>query len=173
MARKMYYGSQVDVSFDLDVCTHAAECVRGMHEVFNTKARPWINLSEVTTPEAANKVREVIGRCPSGALRVEEHVTHAAEPVIRTVHNPDKSRYEGWVGDELGGFAEYQLTPELIVFTHTETEPKFEGKGIASAVVRFALDDVREAANRKVLPLCPFVKGWIDHHQDYYDLVLG
>jgi uncharacterized Fe-S cluster protein YjdI/predicted GNAT family acetyltransferase len=170
----MYYGSEVDVSFDLDVCEHAAECVRGMPEVFNTKARPWINLEDVTTPTLADKVREVIGRCPSGALHVEEHVKPASgEGAVRAVHNADESRYEGWIGDELAGFAQYQLTSELIVFTHTETDPKFEGKGVGSAIIRFALDDVRAAANRKVMPLCPFVKGWMDRHQDYYDLMMG
>lgn len=67
MARKTYTGADVDVSFDAEVCAHAAECVRGLPAVFDTKRRPWI------TPDGAPaaQVVEVVGRCPSGALRIE------------------------------------------------------------------------------------------------------
>ena len=73
MARKMYTGPLVDVSFDGDICIHAAECVRGMPDVFNTKKRPWIDPTQADTPGLAEHLREVIGRCPSGALIIHEH----------------------------------------------------------------------------------------------------
>src|SRR4051794_32558196 len=91
---------------------------------------------------------------------------------VVTSHNPQATRYEARIDGELAGFAEYQLTDRLVVFTHTEVEEKFEGMGVGSALARFALDDVR-AGSRKVLPLCPFVKGWIGKHRDYRDLVYG
>ncbi|WP_106298588.1 GNAT family N-acetyltransferase [Knoellia remsis] len=92
---------------------------------------------------------------------------------VTVTNNTDENRYEARLGDELAGVAEYQLTDELIVFTHTEVEPKFEGKGIGSALAQFALDDVRDAGTRKVLPLCPFIKAWIGRHPDYIPLVYG
>jgi predicted GNAT family acetyltransferase len=92
---------------------------------------------------------------------------------IETVHNTDKHRYEAWIDGVRAGFAEYQLTDELIVFTHTEVDPKFEGQGVGSALARFGLDDVRADGTRRVLPLCPFIKGWIGHHRDYVDLLYG
>ena len=63
--RKAYRGEHSTVSFDSALCQHAAECVHGAPEVFDTSARPWI------TPDGApaEKVAEVVGRCPSGALR--------------------------------------------------------------------------------------------------------
>ncbi len=73
MTRKMYKGPIVDVSFDGEICQHAAECVRGMPEVYNTAKRPWIAMNLVDTPEKAEKFREVTRRCPSGALRLHEH----------------------------------------------------------------------------------------------------
>lgn len=88
-------------------------------------------------------------------------------------HNEPERRYEAHVDGVLAGFAEYQLTDELVVFTHTEVEPSFEGKGVGSALARYALDDVRAAGTRKVLPVCPFIKGWIGHHPDYAGLVYG
>lgn len=77
MTRKLYTGPLVDVSFDLDVCIHAGECLRGMPEVFNVTKRPWIELSGVDTPAKADKLRTVIGRCPSFALKVEEHTARS------------------------------------------------------------------------------------------------
>lgn len=85
-------------------------------------------------------------------------------------NNPEQNRYEIRLGDQMAGFAEYMLNDGLITFTHTEIDPAFEGKGLGSKLVRFALDDVRETGGRKVLPLCPFVKGWMLKHPEYTDL---
>jgi predicted GNAT family acetyltransferase len=93
-------------------------------------------------------------------------------PDVQIRHNVEGSRYEARVGPNLAGFAEYQLTKDLIVFTHTEVDPAYEGQGVGSALARAALDDVR-GTDRKVLPLCPFIKGWIGHHREYLDLVYG
>jgi len=93
-------------------------------------------------------------------------------PQVRISLNADKARYEALMGSEVAGFAEYQLAADLIVFTHTEVDPAYEGQGVGSALARAALDDVR-GTGRKVLPLCPFIKGWIAHHREYEDLVYG
>ncbi len=85
-------------------------------------------------------------------------------------NNTELKRYEVKVGDDLAGFAEYMLSNGLITFTHTEIDPAFEAKGLGSQLVRFALDDVRATGERKVLPLCPFVKGWMAKHPEYQDL---
>jgi uncharacterized protein len=92
---------------------------------------------------------------------------------VATSHNPAQSRYEAHIDGELAGYAEYQLSDELVTFTHTEVLEKFEGRGVGSALARFGLDDVRAEGTRKVLPLCPFVKGWIGKHPEYVDLVYG
>ncbi|MBD8605422.1 (4Fe-4S)-binding protein [Aeromicrobium sp. CFBP 8757] len=67
--RRTYVGTAIDVSFDAALCRHAAACVRGLPEVFDTAARPWIR------PDAADatRVAEVVARCPSGALRSRMH----------------------------------------------------------------------------------------------------
>ena len=77
---------------------------------------------------------------------------------VETSHNPEKHRYEAHLDGELAGFAEYQPTDRLVIFTHTEVDDEFEGKGVGSALARFALDDVRADGTRRVLPLCPFIK---------------
>ena len=89
---------------------------------------------------------------------------------VETTHNPDQHRYEAHFDGELAGFAEYQLTDALVIFTHTEVEDAYEGQGIGGALARAALDDVRERGGLRVVPRCPFIKSWMDEHPDYLDL---
>ena len=92
---------------------------------------------------------------------------------VDVIDNPEASRFEARLDGELAGFAEYQLTDQLIVFTHTEVDPAFEARGVGRALARYALDQVRDAGTRKVLPICPFIKAWIGKHPDYIPLVYG
>jgi uncharacterized Fe-S cluster protein YjdI/CDGSH-type Zn-finger protein len=62
--RKVYRGTGVEVSFDLDLCIHIGECLRGQREVFQLQRRPWV-LPDAADPDS---VAEVVERCPSGAL---------------------------------------------------------------------------------------------------------
>jgi predicted GNAT family acetyltransferase len=82
----------------------------------------------------------------------------------------DAGRYEVSAGDRVLGLAAYQRRGEQIVFAHTEVDPDAGGSGIGSTLVRGALDDVR-ARELRAVPLCPFVRAWIDRHPDYADLV--
>lgn len=79
MTRKTYAGSLVSVSFDGEMCRHAAECVRGMPEVFDVTRRPWIDPRRAADEDSARTLRDVVGRCPSGALAIVE--TGADEPL--------------------------------------------------------------------------------------------
>ena len=87
--------------------------------------------------------------------------------------NPVENRFEAYRGEELAGVSEYMLAGQMIIFTHTEVDPRFEGQGVGSALARHALDTVRTDGSRQVLPLCPFVKAWISRHPDYHDLVFA
>ncbi len=57
---------------------------------------------------------------------------------VDTSHAPDRSRFEAHLDGDLAGFAEYQLAEGLIVFTHTEVDESFEGRGVGSALARAA-----------------------------------
>lgn len=59
-----YADERIDVTFDTERCIHAAECVRGLPEVFDTARRPWI----LPSAASADAIAEVVQRCPSGAL---------------------------------------------------------------------------------------------------------
>ena len=85
------------------------------------------------------------------------------------IDNPQSQRYEIRRDGETLGFAAYQKANRLIVFTHTEISPAFEGQGIGGQLVRAALDDVR-SQGLPVLPICPFVQQWMTRHPEYQDL---
>ena len=83
---------------------------------------------------------------------------------------PQAGRYEARAGDRVLGQADYQRQGDRVVFTHTEVDPDAEGSGVGGTLVRGALDDVR-AHGRQVVPRCSFVRGYIERHPDYADLV--
>ena len=82
---------------------------------------------------------------------------------------PEESRYEARRDGALLGYAAYQKTNELVVFTHTEVDPSLVGQGVGGVLVKGALDHVRGLGLR-VLPICPFVQSWMDRHPGYADL---
>jgi uncharacterized protein len=88
---------------------------------------------------------------------------------LQVLDAPEHHRYEALRDGNLIGFAAYQKTDDLIVFTHTEVDPSMEGQGIGGQLVRGALDHVR-TLGLAVLPLCPFVHAWMLGHPDYVDL---
>ena len=89
---------------------------------------------------------------------------------VTVTNNPDLGRYEAHIDGELAGFAQYRLTDALITFVHTEVDAAYEGRGVAGALARYALDDVRAGGSRRVRPVCPFFRSWIEKHPDYGDL---
>jgi uncharacterized protein len=90
---------------------------------------------------------------------------------VEVTNNEAEQRYEARIDGELAGAAYYDAADDLIVFTHTEVDEAFEGHGVGSALARGALDDVRADGRRRVVARCPFIKGWIDRHEDYQDLL--
>jgi predicted GNAT family acetyltransferase len=89
---------------------------------------------------------------------------------ITVVDNTDGERYEIRVDDELAGFVQYRLRPGSIELVHTEIDEEFEGRGLGSRLISFALNDARERG-LAVLPFCPFVNDYIQRHRQYVDLV--
>ncbi|MGR6320283.1 GNAT family N-acetyltransferase [Micromonospora soli] len=80
---------------------------------------------------------------------------------------PDRERFEA--RDDTGalaGLVTYQLTGNIIAYTHTEVDPAFEGKGVGSTLARAVMDDAR-AKGRTVVPICPFLSKWLEKHPEY------
>jgi predicted GNAT family acetyltransferase len=84
--------------------------------------------------------------------------------------NEDLHRYEIRIDGEIAGFAEYHRQGDVVVFTHTEVDERFRGHGVATDLVRTALDRTR-AHGFEVRPQCPLVRSFISEHPEYKDLV--
>jgi predicted GNAT family acetyltransferase len=82
-------------------------------------------------------------------------------------HNAAQSRYE--LDTEHGvAAAVYRVQGDRAIFTHTEVPPEDEGKGIATRLVRTALDDTRRRG-LKIVPACSFVAAFVRRHPEYED----
>jgi uncharacterized protein len=84
--------------------------------------------------------------------------------------NPAELRYEARQGERLLGEIRYRTEPGLVVLVHTEVAASAEGKGVGTALVAGALDDIR-SRGLQVVPVCPFVAAYIRRHPEYADLV--
>ena len=89
-------------------------------------------------------------------------------PIVRD--NPERHRFEADLGDGSFAIADYVLRPGKILFTHTEVPPEHEGKGIGSALIRYALDAARDRG-LQVIPICPFFAAYMQKHAEVQDLL--
>lgn len=62
--RKEYANDEVVVVWQPDLCSHSANCIRGLPTVFDTRRRPWIDPLGASPAAIVEQVR----KCPSGAL---------------------------------------------------------------------------------------------------------
>ena len=98
----------------------------------------------------------------------------SSERVIREIamaavrDNKAQNRFELDVEGEVA-FANYRLTPSAIIITHTETPRSLRGRGIASELIKGALELIR-ADGRKVVAGCSFVVDYLAKYPESADL---
>ncbi|MGO2931952.1 GNAT family N-acetyltransferase [Microbacterium sp.] len=84
------------------------------------------------------------------------------EPTV--TRNTGASRYEIHLGDVLAGFAEYKERPGEILFTHTEIDPAFQGKGLAPVLASEALTHAA-ASGATLVPYCPYIARYLKRNE--------
>jgi uncharacterized protein len=84
-------------------------------------------------------------------------------------NNKELRRFELDVEGEVA-FANYLITPAAVVITHTETPPALRGRGIASDLVKGAIELIR-AEGRKVRAGCSFVADYLERHPEDADIL--
>ena len=80
--------------------------------------------------------------------------------MLEVSNNVAERRWEARLDGEMAGYAEYGASPSRVVFTHTVVEPQYEGRGIASALAKAALD-AAVAAGQRIVPYCPFISAFL------------
>jgi len=91
-------------------------------------------------------------------------------PEVTVVDHQGSERFEALVGDHVAGWITYGRDGDVVDMQHTVVADEYEGQGVGGTLVQGALDQVREAG-QKVRPTCPFVRSWIEEHEEYADLV--
>ena len=85
-------------------------------------------------------------------------------------HDPATGRFSVSVNGAVAHL-EYELRAERTMdTTRTFTPPAARGLGVASRLVRMALDHAR-TEGWSVVPSCSYVAAWIDRHPEYKDLL--
>lgn len=64
----------------------------------------------------------------------------------------------------------YEDHGDALALTHTEVPEALEGKGIGSVLALKTLEYI-EAQGRKIIPLCPFVKSYLQRHPEWMRVV--
>ena len=91
---------------------------------------------------------------------------------LTVTNNTAENRFETTVDGYLSKIDYRRYGDDKIAYVHTEVPPELEGRGIASKMVRVALQYVRDH-QLKLMPLCPFVKSYLQRHRDEWnDLTL-
>lgn len=62
-----YRAATFIVRYDPAICTHSANCVRGLPAVFDVGRKPWVTVSGAP----ADQIEQQVAACPSGALSFE------------------------------------------------------------------------------------------------------
>ncbi|SEQ16137.1 GNAT family N-acetyltransferase [Microlunatus flavus] len=89
---------------------------------------------------------------------------------VDVTRDDERSRYEGRIDGQVVSVLAFVRQGEVLLLTHTGTEPEFRGRGLASVVTAAALDDARRRGE-KVRPSCPFAVDFLEEHPEYADLV--
>ena len=84
------------------------------------------------------------------------------DPTIR--HHPERQCFEATL-DGARGRVEYRLARGVMTIVHTEVDPALEGRGVAGALVRAALEHAR-AQGLKVDPECSYTRSYMERHPE-------
>ncbi|MEU8896570.1 N-acetyltransferase [Nocardia sp. NPDC048505] len=123
----------------------------------------------VATAIAAFNRVSILSSHPVRAQK-EQNMTETPETTV--TRNDEKTRYEVYYGGKLAGFAEYDERGDERVFTHTEIDDAFGGKGLGKVLAKAAIEDTI-AQQRVIRPLCPFIKAYLEKNPEYDAHVVG
>lgn len=82
----------------------------------------------------------------------------------------ESDRFSISVEGQQVGFAEFVDRDGRRIFPHTEVAPAFQGRGLATILVRQALETTR-STGLKIVPQCWMVAEFIDKNPEFADLL--
>ncbi len=92
------------------------------------------------------------------------------KPTYELKNNRISKQYEFHIDGQVPRL-EYIKAKDKIFLTHTEVPTKLEGQGIGSALILAVLEEIKRL-DLTLVPLCPFVAGYIKEHPEWKKLVM-
>lgn len=112
-----------------------------------------------------HRIGPVVGLCHHRCMVETGGSRHLIE------HEAQQSRYRLLVDGQEAVVLDYVSRPGTWDITHTVSDPRFRGTGVASELVQRVFDDAR-AAGLTIIPSCPYIPVWLSRHPDEADLVV-
>jgi len=88
---------------------------------------------------------------------------------MEVTHNESHHRFEAGSPPNLAKL-NYRIHGSTVDLIHTEVPAEYQGQGLAGKLAKAALDWAR-AGKFKVTPSCSYIKGYLDKHPEYADLL--
>lgn len=89
---------------------------------------------------------------------------------LEVINNTEKRRFEVKAEGHTAA-SDYMVVGPKVIFTHTEVPIALEGNGIGSMLAKAGLNYAKEKG-LKVMPLCPFMAGYVKRHPEWKALLL-
>lgn len=98
-------------------------------------------------------------------------IRRVMEADYELIDNEERHQYEFHVDKYTPKIEYIKSTNGEIYLTHTEVPTQLGGKGIGSQLVEKTLKDI-EKQGLRLVPLCPFVAGYIHKHPEWKRIVM-
>ena len=93
-----------------------------------------------------------------------------AGQAFEVIHQPDDRFYELLADEQFAGLIVYEDAGGRYVFTHTFIAEGFRGRGLSWALMRGALEDVKER-HIAVTNYCPVMDRFVEKNPEYASLI--
>lgn len=88
---------------------------------------------------------------------------------MRVVDNKEENRFEAEIEGQMA-VIEYSVQPGILSLNHVEIPEALSGKGVASEMIEKVLLQI-EQRGLKVIPVCPFIKKYIQKHPEWESII--
>lgn len=89
----------------------------------------------------------------------------------KLIDHEEKHQYEFQIDDKLAKMEYIKSNDEEIYIVHTEVPPGLGGRGVGSQLAEKVLRDI-ERQGLRLIPLCPFVAGYIHKYPKWRRIVM-
>jgi uncharacterized protein len=101
---------------------------------------------------------------------VADGTSEGSGPDVVVTNYEAAHRYEAHIDGQLAGLTTYLVRDDRVILTHAEVCPRWGQRGVATTMVRTAVDDII-AHGKMITPQCPFVIGFVRRHPEYLEHV--